>query len=91
MHNPNNIDQHNETTERADLLQWIPKLVNEKLDTLSTNQLRILHYILGYDAKEVDVAIIAGLLESYDYNENTAHNIANILKRDGMLVMERPY
>lgn len=47
------IDLVNEKTERKELLEWIPMLVKNKLNSLTTAQLRILHYILGYESREI--------------------------------------
>lgn len=54
MKNKHNLKDINATfdNERNELLTWIPLLIKEKLNTLSTEQLRTLHYILGYNCKE---------------------------------------
>lgn len=87
----NAVDTINENRERSELLEWIPTLVRDKLSILSTEQLRILHYVLGYNAHEADVEDIKELFEGYGYSETMAQEIAIILKRDGMLVIEKPY
>ena len=57
------IDLVNEKTERKELLEWIPMLVKNKLNSLTTAQLRILHYILGYESREIDTE---ALMEEFE-------------------------
>lgn len=81
----------NEESERNELLEWIPSLVKEKLNTLSTEQLRILHYVLGYNCNEIPTELLIEEFEGYGYDESIASEISNILKRDNFLIMEKPY
>lgn len=72
-------------------LHGIPLLVNEKLNILTTGQLRLLHYILGYDCNEIATELLVEEFEGHSYEEIIAKEISNILKRDNILVMEKPY
>ena len=81
----------NEEAERNELLTWIPSLVNEKLNILSIEQLRILHYVLGYDSNEASTELLVEEFEGYGYEETIAEELACLLKRDNFLVMEKPY
>lgn len=87
----NQIDLTNEKAERKELLEWIPALVKDKLHSMTTTQLRILHYILGYNSNELDVASLVEEFEGYDYSEENALEVAEILKRDGFLIIRKPY
>jgi len=91
LNKKNTTDVINEKRERDELLEWIPTLVRDKLNNLSTEQLRILHYVLGYDSHEADTELIEELFEGYGYTEELSHEIASIMKRDGILVIEKPY
>lgn len=73
------IDLVNEKTERKELLEWIPMLVKNKLNSLTTAQLRILHYILGYESREIDTEALMEEFEGYGYSEEQALEIAKIL------------
>ena len=84
-------EEENEDIERNDLLVWIPSLVKEKLASLSTEQLRILHYVLGYNCNEASTESLVEEFEGHGYSEDTANEFANILKRDNFLVIEKPY
>lgn len=55
--------------ERNELLTWIPLLIKEKLNTLSTEQLRTLHYILGYNCKEESTESLIEEFEGYRYHK----------------------
>lgn len=85
------IDLVNEKTERKELLERIPMLVKNKLNSLTTAQLRILHYILGYESREIDTEALMEEFEGYGYSEEQALEIAKILKRDNFLIMQKPY
>ena len=87
----NQIDLINEKAERKELLEWIPALVKDKLHSMTTTQLRILHYILGYKSNELDVASLVEEFEGYGYSEENALEVAEILKRDGFLIIRKPY
>ena len=75
------IDLVNEKTERKELLEWIPMLVKNKLNSLTTAQLRIIHYILGYESREINTEALMEEFEGYGYSEEQALEIAKILKR----------
>ncbi|RHP31402.1 hypothetical protein DWZ61_08390 [Clostridium sp. AF34-10BH] len=85
------IDLVNEKTERKELLEWIPMLVKKKLNSLTTAQLRIIHYILGYESREINTEALMEEFEGYGYSEEQALEIAKILKRDNFLIMQKPY
>lgn len=51
-----------------------------KLNSLTTAQLRILHYILGYESREIDTEALMEEFEGYGYSEEQALEIAKILK-----------
>lgn len=87
----NPIDLINEETERKELLEWIPMLVKDKLNSLTTAQLRILHYILGYESSEIDTEELMEEFEGYGYSEEHALEIVKMLKRDNFLIMRKPY
>ena len=91
MRNKNNMPKTSKEIERNELLAWIPKLMEEKINSLDNEQLRILHYILGYNCKEVSSESLSEELEGYGYDENLSKEIASILKRDNYLVIEKPY
>ena len=74
------IDLVNEKTERKELLEWIPMLVKNKLNSLTTAQLRIIHYILGYESREINTEALMEEFEGYGYSEEQALEIAKILK-----------
>ena len=59
------IDLVNEKTERKELLEWIPMLVKNKLNSLTTAQLRIIHYILGYESREINTEALMEEFEGY--------------------------
>ena len=80
--------------ERNQLLEWIPDLMEEKINTLSTNQLRILHYILGYNASETSTGSLLEEFEGYGYSQNstlTINEFLNILERDNYMFLAKPY
>lgn len=91
MYNEEEITKINEATERKELLEWIPKLVKENLNDMTTEQLRILHYILGYYCSEADPESIIEEFEQNNYDEEMAMDILTMLKRDGFFIIERPY
>lgn len=70
------IDLVNEKTERKELLEWIPMLVKNKLNSLTTAQLRIIHYILGYESREINTEAFKGRIRRYGYSEEQALEIA---------------
>lgn len=53
-----------------------------KLNSLTTAQLRIIHYILGYESREINTEALMEEFEGYGYSEEQALEIAKILKRD---------
>lgn len=69
MKNKSNSKDINATfdNERNELLTWIPLLIKENLSTLSTEQLRTLHYILGYNCKEEPTESLIEEFEGYGY------------------------
>ena len=87
----NSIDSINEKAERKELLEWIPMLVKDKLNSLTTAQLRTLHYVLGYGSCEIDTEDLMEEFEGYGYSEECALEIINMLKRDNFLIMQKPY
>ena len=93
MKNKHNLKEINVSfeNERNELLIWIPLLIKEKLNTLSTEQLRILHYILGYNCKEEPTESLIEEFEGYGYGENIATEFISILKRDNYLIIQKPY
>lgn len=93
MKNKHNLKEINVSfeNERNELLIWIPLLIKEKLNTLSTEQLRILHYILGYNCKEEPTESLIEEFEDYGYGENIATEFISILKRDNYLIIQKPY
>ena len=91
MNNHENIDIINEEVERRELLKWIPSLMKDKLNILTTKQLRIIHYVLGYDCNETDQDSLIEEFEGYGYGENIANDIVATLERDGYLILEKPY
>jgi len=66
-------------------------LIKEKLDTLSTEQLRTLHYILGYNCKEESTESLIEELEGYGYSKDIATEFISIFKRDNYLIFQKPY
>lgn len=91
MCNNKDVEVSNEELERNELLIWIPSLIREKLNILNIEQLRILHYVLGYNCGEMPAELLTEELEGYDYDEDVANEISNILKRDNFLIMQKPY
>lgn len=93
MKNKHNLKEINVSfdNERNELLIWIPLLIKEKLNTLSTEQLRILHYILGYNCKEEPTESLIEEFEGYGYGENITTEFISILKRDNYLIIQKPY
>lgn len=93
MKNKYNLKDINDTfdNERNELLTWIPLLIKEKLNALSTEQLRTLHYILGYNCKEESTESLIEEFEGYGYGENIATEFISILKRDNYLIIQKPY
>ena len=93
MKNKSNPKDINATfdNERNELLTWIPLLIKENLSTLSTEQLRTLHYILGYNCKEEPTESLIEEFEGYGYGENIATEFISILKRDNYLIIQKPY
>ena len=74
MKNKHNLKEINVSfdNERNELLIWIPLLIKEKLNTLSTEQLRTLHYILGYNCKEEPTESLIEEFEGYGYGHEYA-------------------
>lgn len=89
MYSNNNIDS--KEIERQELLEWIPALVKTKLNSLTTRQLRILHYVLGYEISEADTESLMEAFEGHGYSEEFAFEIIETLKRDNYIIMEKPY
>ena len=93
MKNKYNLKDINDTfdNERNGLLTWIPLLIKEKLNALSTEQLRTLHYILGYNCKEESTESLIEEYEGYGYSKDIAAEFISILKRDNYLIFQKPY
>lgn len=93
MKNKYNLKDINDTfdNERNELLTWIPLLIKEKLNALSTEQLRTLHYILGYNCKEESTESLIEEFEDYGYSKDIAAEFISILKRDNYLIFQKPY
>ncbi len=87
----NDTIRSSDEIERNELLIWIPKLMKAKINVLSINQLRVLHYILGYNCKEASSESLTEELEGYGYSENLSLEIVDLLKRDNYLLIEKPY
>ena len=82
-----------EVAEREELLEWIPKLANEYLNELTTDQLRILHYIMGYQCKAVTKEFLIEYLEDsgYSYDMDRVLEVFDILQWHKFLILLRPY
>ena len=87
MKNEHNLKDINATfdNERNELL------IKEKLNTLSTEQLRTLHYILGYNCKEESTESLIEEFEGYGYSKDIAAEFISIFKRDNYLIFQKPY
>ena len=76
--------------EREQLYIWISELFQKNKNKLSIEQLRVLHYILGYDwHPDFD-----GLLEYLEQAEVPAHYlilISDVINNNGFVVYRKPY
>ncbi len=77
--------------EISQLKEWIPLLVSEKIEHMSIIQLRLLHYILGYETEPMPIKELSDIFQQYDYSESESQNIISILEQEGLLVIEKPY
>lgn len=78
--------------ERLQLYEWIPALFNEKKSELSLDQLRLLHFLLGYEATpQQGLEMFEEALQQYGVDEDVIESILLIVKRDGYVVLATPY
>lgn len=77
--------------EKKQLLNWIPSLISLKISELTVEQLRILHYILGYNCSSESPEDLLEELQEYGYSEECSRVLINIFRRDGYLIIKKPY
>lgn len=77
--------------EKKQLKEWLPSLLSSKLDTLSLDQLRVLHFVLGYNSKIASHDEFIDEIEGQGYNTAFGEKIWDILVTGNYFVMEYPY
>lgn len=77
--------------ERIQYIQWLPQLLTEKIDKLSVTQLKLLHFILGYDSSIMTEDDFLDYTVEFLDNDTEARKIWDSLNKQGVLMMKSPY
>lgn len=77
--------------ERIQYIQWLPQLLTEKIDKLSVTQLKLLHFIIGYDSSIMTEDDFFDYTVEFLDNDTEARKIWDSLNKQGVLMMKSPY
>ena len=77
--------------EKTQYRNWIHKLLPQKENELSLIQLKMIHFILGYNTTILSENDLVEYAAGFELTENETRNLWQSLYRQGLLILKEPY